>query len=62
MPKRGNTLYFIWKKIGGEWQFIFRMWERSPAYVRMYLAEMGYEGEYQWKAKSGKWHYAKLVR
>ena len=61
MPKRGNTLYFIWKKIDGEWQFIFRMWERSPAYVRMYLAEGGYSGEYQWKAKSGKWHYAKLA-
>ena len=60
--KKSGTLYFIWKKVGSEWQFIFRMYERSPNYVRMYLAEGGYEGEYQWKSEKGKWHYTKLVR
>lgn len=57
------TLYFIYKKIGGEYKFQFRMWESSANRVRMYLAENGYEGDFAWKSRNGKkWHYAKFVK
>jgi len=62
MAKRGNTLYFVYKLIGNDYQFQFRLWERSPNYVRMYLAENGFSGRWTWKSQNGKkWHYTSLA-
>lgn len=62
MAKRGNTLYFVYKLIGTQREFQFRVWERSPNYVRMYLAENGFSGRWAWIARNGKkWHYTSLA-
>ena len=63
MAKSRGTLYFIWKLIGNEYKFQFRMYESSPNNVRIYLAERGYEGDFAWKSEKGKkWYYAKFVK
>jgi hypothetical protein len=67
-PKRKRVpakppLYFIFKWVDNDWKFQFRMYQKSPNYVRMYLAENGYEGSYRWKSANGKiWHGTSLVR
>ena len=63
ITKKQNPLFFVFKAIGSEWIFQFRIRERSANHVRMYLAENGYEGRYRWKTEKGRiWHGTSLIR
>lgn len=58
--------YYIYRKDEetNEWQYIFRMKESNPNYVRVYLAENNFEGRYKWNTgkNSRKDYYTSLYR